>query len=84
MLDVTRSDPTTAARNWLAAFETALGDGGDAAALFLPDGHWRDLLAFTWRIDTFTGREAIGAALAPGATDFELDPARSTPATVTH
>ena len=29
------------------------------------DGHWRDVLAFTWRIQTASGPAAIEAALAP-------------------
>jgi hypothetical protein len=38
-----------AATAWLDAFEDALGrqDASAAAELFLPDGHWRDVLAFT-------------------------------------
>ena len=46
-----------AVSEWLDAFEAALRsqDLAAAAALFLPDGHWRDLLAFTWHIQTITG-----------------------------
>lgn len=53
------------AREWLDAFETALAaHNTDAAAgLFLPDGLWRDVLAFTWNIQTATGRPAIAATL---------------------
>ena len=55
-----------AATSWLAALEQALagGDGSAAAALFLPDSHWRDLLAFGWELQTTSGPAAIGAALA--------------------
>lgn len=59
--DVTRR----IAEDWLGAFGAAL-QGGDPHAViaqFLPDGHWRDVLAFTWRIGTASGREAIAAML---------------------
>ena len=50
---------------WLKDFESALsqGNANAAAALFSADGHWRDLVAFTWHIRTFSGRDAIRAAL---------------------
>ena len=53
------------AEDWLAAFETALqaGDAGAVAGLFLADGLWRDVLAFTWTIGTMAGRPAIEAML---------------------
>ena len=34
-----------------------------AAALFTPGGHWRDLLAFGWDIETTSGRPALEARL---------------------
>ena len=51
---------------WLADFEQALAAPGDAAlrALFLPDCHWRDVLALTWTIHTLDGRDAVVGALA--------------------
>ena len=53
--------PQAEAEEWLSAFETALqaNDAAAAAALFLPDGLWRDVLAFTWTIGTTAGRLAI-------------------------
>jgi cation diffusion facilitator CzcD-associated flavoprotein CzcO len=62
-----------AAGRWLADFGHAL-EARDAAAiegLFLADGWWRDLLAFTWDLRTFHGAEAIA-----GAFDATLDSAR--------
>ena len=52
--------PAEAAR-WLESFETALRqeDTSAAAELFLPDGLWRDVLAFTWNIQTTPGRAPI-------------------------
>ncbi len=49
------------AQGWLEAFEHALRAQNTIAAaeLFLPDGLWRDVLAFTWNIETASGRPAI-------------------------
>lgn len=61
---------STTATAWLEAFENALArnDAQAAAALFLPDGHWRDVLAFGWDIVTCNGAasiaERLGATLA--------------------
>jgi len=54
-----------AAADWLSAFNDALGhrDAPAATKLFLPDGHWRDVLAFTWHLETMNGAPAIEAAL---------------------
>jgi cation diffusion facilitator CzcD-associated flavoprotein CzcO len=59
---------TTAERlvdEWLEAFGSSLesGDAQAAAALFLPDGHWRDIISFTWHLQTFSGTEQIEAAI---------------------
>ena len=62
-VDLTASDAWTAgdarrlAAGWLEAFETALASRDPAliAALFVPDSHWRDLLAFTWDITLDAG-----------------------------
>ena len=74
------------ANHWLARFEHALsaGDAAALAALFRPDGHWRDVLAFGWQIRTVSGARAIGAELdiaAPRAraSGFRTDPARTAP-----
>src|SRR4029079_12695817 len=34
------------------------------AALFAPDSHWRDLLAFTWSLTPHSGAEQIATAMA--------------------
>jgi len=46
---------------WLSEFDSALSRRDIAAAtdLFLPDGFWRDIVAFTWTIHTAEGRDAI-------------------------
>src|SRR6187551_253711 len=68
MMNVAERKQATApaeAQRWLASFEAALsaGDAAAAAALFLDDGLWRDVLAFTWNIQTMAGRPAIEATL---------------------
>ncbi|MGE0254926.1 MAG: flavin-containing monooxygenase [Alphaproteobacteria bacterium] len=79
----------TMTQRWLAAFEAALvrGDATALAALFAPDGHWRDLLALTWRVGTLSGAPAIATALTGGdrlaATDFAIAPGRTPPRRVT-
>ena len=51
--------------HWLAALEVALQSGNRAAlaSLFAPDGHWRDLLAFTWSITPKQGADDIAALM---------------------
>jgi cation diffusion facilitator CzcD-associated flavoprotein CzcO len=53
------------AQDWLVRFDAALQaqDAKAAAALFLPDGLWRDVLAFTWNLQTQFGREQIEQTL---------------------
>lgn len=50
---------------WLEQFSSALerGDAGAAAALFTPNGFWRDFVSFTWNLRTLEGREEILAML---------------------
>ena len=74
------------AEAWLRRFNQALevGDAAGVAALFRADGHWRDVVALTWRIGTLSGREAVAAPLldaarAQGARDFAVDPDRLPP-----
>jgi putative flavoprotein involved in K+ transport len=63
----TRPDARETGLSWLRSFGDALqsGDAAAAAAQFAVDGHWRDVLAFTWRLQTESGAAAIEAALAP-------------------
>ena len=50
---------------WLDQLNVALHSGSQAsvASLFAPDGHWRDLLAFTWSITPCQGSDAIAALM---------------------
>ncbi len=72
-------------RAWLDSFAAALqaNDAPAAAALFIADGLWRDLLAFTWTIETVGGRDAIAAMLTKNLArtqpqNFHI-PAKRTP-----
>lgn len=51
---------------WLERLEAAIeaGDAEGLASLFLGDGHWRDVLALTWRIVTVSGGDAVAGDLA--------------------
>jgi cation diffusion facilitator CzcD-associated flavoprotein CzcO len=51
--------------SWVERFG-AMMERGDIEALdlvFTPDGHWKDVLAFTWRYRAFEGLAEIGLAL---------------------
>ena len=82
----TRLDVEQTASSWLDSFGEAVGSGdaAAAAACFIVDGHWRDVLAFTWRLQTETGAAAIEAAFAPTLartrpTNFHIPVERSAP-----
>jgi putative flavoprotein involved in K+ transport len=90
MLDATDETSSWAVARWLAQFEKALCAPDDAslAALFRPDAHWRDLLAFTWQVKTVSGAGKILDALklygaGAGAAGFEIDRQRTPPRRVT-
>ena len=53
------------ATRWLAELSEAFArhDAVAVAAQFIPDGQWRDVVAFTWNIVTYSGRAAIEEAL---------------------
>ncbi len=58
-------DVVEQAAAWLERFAHALAacDPAAVAALFRPDGHWRDVLALSWRLQTVSGVPAIEALL---------------------
>ena len=60
------TEPQAQADAWLQtlAAATEAGDAAAAAALFAADSYWRDLVAFSWNIKTFEGRDAIATMLA--------------------
>jgi cation diffusion facilitator CzcD-associated flavoprotein CzcO len=78
------------AQHWLESFGTALQaqDAKAAAEFFLADGLWRDVLAFTWTIQTVASRQAIAATLQETLartqpTHFHISPKRTPPRWVT-
>jgi cation diffusion facilitator CzcD-associated flavoprotein CzcO len=54
------------ARGWLHDFEASIRQPERLNALLDADPHWRDLLAFTWSIRSFSGSEAVLAAFEAG------------------
>ena len=90
MLDTAQIGLAARVGEWLAMFEDALarGDADHLAGLFHPDCYWRDVLAFTWRITTFAGRDEVVRALLDKAGDttgsgFRIDGERTAPRMVT-
>ena len=71
---------------WLEAFEEALSSCDEAALtnLLTDDGHWRDILAFTWHLTSRTDPSSIARGLlerqpAVKAKDFQINPDRTPP-----
>ncbi|PPQ85677.1 hypothetical protein CVT25_002128 [Psilocybe cyanescens] len=58
-------DARKIANDWLASFSTAAttGDVDAILSLLLPDAFWRDMLALTWDLRTFSGKERIARFL---------------------
>jgi len=86
MLNGTDETLSWAVTRWLAEFEKALRASDDASleALFQPDAHWRDLLAFGWQVKTVSGARKILDRLklhgaGAGAAGFEVDRQRTPP-----
>ena len=62
------SDPdqiATVVSEWLGSLNAgwASQDPTEISALFEPDGHWKDIVAFTWAYRTFTGIDEIERGL---------------------
>ena len=57
--------PSEVATRWLQKFESALvlQDMNALAKMFQQESYWRDLVAFTWHVRTFNGRDAIQSAM---------------------
>jgi cation diffusion facilitator CzcD-associated flavoprotein CzcO len=71
---------------WLSQLDVALQSESrkSVAALFAPDGHWRDLLAFTWSITPKQGANDIAALMvakqpAAKARGFAIAEGRTPP-----
>ncbi|KWV53120.1 monooxygenase [Bradyrhizobium macuxiense] len=63
--------PDIVAADWIAALNAALAGRSidDLAALFAPDGHWRNIFGISWLFATFSGRQNVVAELAQRASD---------------
>jgi cation diffusion facilitator CzcD-associated flavoprotein CzcO len=75
-----------AVQQWVERLNAALhaGNRSALASLFLPDGHWRDLFAFTWTITPCQGAENIAEAMVTSqattqARDFAIAEGRTPP-----
>jgi putative flavoprotein involved in K+ transport len=82
----THANAPAEAAAWLERFAKALAanDAQAAATLFIDNGLWRDILAFTWTIETMSGRAAIAARLGETvprtkAVNFSIPPSRTPP-----
>jgi cation diffusion facilitator CzcD-associated flavoprotein CzcO len=71
---------------WLGQLDVALQSESrsSVASLFAPDGHWRDLLAFTWSITPRQGADEIAALMvakqpATNARGFAIAEGRTPP-----
>jgi putative flavoprotein involved in K+ transport len=74
------------AYKWAQKFNLAIQQGNvdDLGLLFMDECHWRDLLALTWRIETFSGQQSVKeniltAAKSQGMKNFQIDERRSRP-----
>jgi putative flavoprotein involved in K+ transport len=74
-VDQKASAATSAANEWLTAFQQALTarDAAAAAALFADQSYWRDIVSFTWNITTVEGGAGVADLLR--ATLDDVDPA---------
>lgn len=63
--EITDEHRYRAVTKWLTDFEAMLAGNGlsNLAALFHPDGYWRDLLALTWKFKTFHGLSEVQVGL---------------------
>jgi putative flavoprotein involved in K+ transport len=80
------SSDTERVERWLAHFDAALQSESRAsiASLFAPEGHWRDLLAFTWSITPKQGAADIARLMvetqpAARARGFTIAEGRTPP-----
>ena len=75
MNSATSPDPVAADvfARWLDTLATCLerADADAASRCFAEDGHWRDILAFTWQYRTFSGSDRIRDALATSLADVK-------------
>jgi cation diffusion facilitator CzcD-associated flavoprotein CzcO len=75
---VVQSNPKQVLEHWVSCFNKALkaGDSAGVAECFLPDGYWRDFLAFTWDMRTFHTRKTIKQFVASNPEAFVVSQLR--------
>ncbi|MDH3667784.1 MAG: NAD(P)-binding domain-containing protein [Paracoccaceae bacterium] len=89
MLDTRDNSARASAETWLAELDGCVSRKvADPGLLYLEECYWRDVLALTWRLQTFCGRDAVEAQLFPAlfaaeASGFAFDPGGIPPQTVT-
>src|SRR5262249_21287681 len=88
--DTSRDIIAASVAAWLKQFERALAQADRAALarLFRRDSYWRDVLALTWRIQTFNGVDTFLNELQASAerlhpANFTIDTRRAPPRRVT-
>ena len=84
MLDATETHLAAIADTWLERLNQALTAGKPLGGLFLPDCHWRDLVALTGELRTTSGDpDALASAWSEaGTTAFQRHPTRLPPSAV--
>ncbi len=80
MLDNHVTNISEEVSSWLFNFNEALSDRNNRdfsikvlKDLFFDDSHWRDILALTWKIQTFSGSENIIQLLYDSLLDYNAD-----------
>lgn len=75
---------------WFARFNDGIADRNERAIgeLFADDSHWRDILAFTWDLGSYSGAQSIASKLVDRSAEaspygFAIDPRRTAPRWVT-
>jgi hypothetical protein len=73
-VDLDSVDAAGVAHAWCSKFRNlvAAGNSQGISELFVPDGHWRDLLALTWDFRTFSGKDKIHTFLSDRLAESEL------------
>jgi cation diffusion facilitator CzcD-associated flavoprotein CzcO len=86
MLDRLKTDAEEIGLDWMSAFGRALQDGTERAlyALFVRDGHWRNLFGLSWQFETVSGADKLVPRLLQlagevRAGEFRIDTAALTP-----
>jgi putative flavoprotein involved in K+ transport len=69
-------EPVDVARAWVDRFVASFAGQGDVADLVVADAWWRDLLALSWDLHSWRGRERIADEVKRAASNIEITNAR--------